>query len=559
MVAWARLRAVLAQVARAWGVFAVCHALFKVWRRVMLVARANRLLGHLPGAKFGLLQFDWLGRSQTSNLLTYYDYRSRYVTDHAGAAVTCGEGPFVEVFVNDRAGIKHVLKDDFNAFTKPAAGRDFLFELLGRFIGKNGIFVLSHGTGLGQARLEAAHARWYSQRKTASKIFTKSAFSNLMMETFLDKGAIMRATLLRDAGREVDFQKLSFNFTFDSISRIFFGRAVDTVSGRDTDAYAQAYDNAHRAMVNIYLKYATAWVSAQEALPFPLGTLGTEESSFSLAMWAVLRFSPEGRDFARQCEVLQRGTREILAQAKVDPKLAQRRDLLANFLNSGEELTDQDYCDIILNFIIAGRDTTACTLSWLVFELACNPDAQARAKAEVDRVLQGREPTYELVNQMPYLSACMQEALRLHPPVPEDFKVCSRDSTLPDGTRVPAGTKVSYSNYGLARSTALYTDPRAFKPERWIDTAGGLIELDEYQQPIFQSGNRICLGAAMARTEVRALISQLLMADQHSTGVKFTISDREKSNVSWALMITMSISNAADKNSHQLLVTPQPW
>jgi cytochrome P450 len=331
------------------------------------------------------------------------------------------------------------------------------------------------------------------------------------------------------------------------------------VSGRDTDAYAQAYDSAHRAMVQIYLRYAALHVGAQEALPFPLGTLGTEESSFSLAMWAVLQFSPEGRDFARQCETLQRGTREILAQARADPKLALRRDLLANFLNSGEELSDQDYCDIILNFIIAGRDTTACTLSWLVFELACHPDAQARAKAEVDRVLQGREPTYELVNQMPFLSACMQEALRLHPPVPEDFKVCMRDSTLPDGTRVPAGTKVTYSNYGLARSPALYADARAFTPERWIDAAGALIELDEYQQPIFQSGNRICLGAAMARTEVRALISQLLMADKHSTGVKFTISEREKSNVSWALMITMSIVNAPDRQSHQLLVTPQPW
>jgi hypothetical protein len=132
----------------------------------------------------------------------------------------------------------------------------------------------------------------------------------------------MRATLLRDSERG----GLRFNFTFDSISRIFFGRAVE-LTGRYTDGYAQAYDNAHRAMVQIYLKYAALHVAAQEALPFPLGT---EESAFSLAMWAVLRFSSEGRDFfcARRCSAGR--ARSWPRPRRTDPTLALRRNLLAN-------------------------------------------------------------------------------------------------------------------------------------------------------------------------------------------------------------------------------------
>merc|ERR1719491_539570 len=104
--------------------------------------------------------------------------------------------------------------------------------------------------------------------------------------------------------------------------------------------------------------------------------------------------------------------------------------------------------DAILNFIIAGRDTTACTLTWTTFILATHPEVQQRVCAEVDTICpKGTDPSSKLVQaaSMPQLNALVYEALRLYPPVPLDSKeVGAGGATLPDGTRLSAGQKISY-------------------------------------------------------------------------------------------------------------------
>ena len=77
--------------------------------------------------------------------------------------------------------------------------------------------------------------------------------------------------------------------------------------------------------------------------------------------------------------------------------------------------------DIVLSMVIAGRDTTACLLSWLLFELSINPQVQEKLSAEVTAAAFSQEdPTFDALTHanLPYLNGCIYEALRLHPPVP---------------------------------------------------------------------------------------------------------------------------------------------
>lgn len=454
------------------------------------------------------------------------------------------------------------MKDDFNAFSKPAPAGDQVWQLLGEFLGPDGIFVLSHGKGLGVPHLDASHPKWQKQRKTASKIFTKSAFSNHMLEVFEAKSDVMASTIARrGAEGEIDMQELFFRFTFDSISQIFFGRKVDTVSGAESDEYAKFYDTAHRNMAELYMGYAPVHVAAQELLPFPFGTWG--DSGRSLAMDAVAHLTLAGRTFKYNARRLRVETLKLVQEARADPGLAERKDLLANFIKSDAAYSDQELCSVVLHHIIAGRDTSACALSWLFFELASEwspTGSEPAAPSEVSRrvreeVLALGEVTYEkLLTQVPYLTGCIYEALRLHPPVAEDNKFASVDSEF-DGVLIPAGTRVTFSNYAMGRNPEVYEDPLEFRPERWLSEDGSAIKLDTYRTPVFQAGYRECLGKDMAVLEIRCLAARLLKE------FFFTIRPEEKANVSWSLTLTMAVTNAASglRDSHELLLQPHAY
>ena len=135
--------------------------------------------------------------------------------------------------------------------------------------------------------------------------------------------------------------------------------------------------------------------------------------------------------------------------------LAKRKDLLANFMNSTRMKLSTSYLrDLILNFMIAGRDTTACTLTWLFYELSINPEVQDKLYEELSAAFPGNlTPAYaDLAPQkLPYLNACIMETLRMHPPVPEEAKYATKDVPFPDGTVVPRGTRLVFLPYAMGR------------------------------------------------------------------------------------------------------------
>lgn len=100
----------------------------------------------------------------------------------------------------------------------------------------------------------------------------------------------------------------------------------------------------------------------------------------------------------------------------------------------GTPYSDKLLRDVVINFILAGRDTTANTLSWLFYELMRRPDIQEKVREELRRVMSngakageesdrwGEVPTYDELSEMHYLHATITESLRLHPPVPIDPK-----------------------------------------------------------------------------------------------------------------------------------------
>ena len=115
-------------------------------------------------------------------------------------------------------------------------------------------------------------------------------------------------------------------------------------------------------------------------------------------------------------------------------------DLISLFFkykdDEGESLTDEQMVDQVINFLIAGRDTTAQALSWTMYCLSQHPECVDRILEEVNGIMEdGQEiPTYDQVKEMKYSKAVFQETLRLYPSVPKNTKMALNDDVLPDGT-----------------------------------------------------------------------------------------------------------------------------
>jgi fatty acid omega-hydroxylase len=169
-----------------------------------------------------------------------------------------------------------------------------------------------------------------------------------------------------------------------------------------------------------------------------------------------------------------------------------------------------------MNFMIAGRDTTACALSWTMYELCRNPAVLGKVLEEVKSVcgderfndeIDQDNYTYDKVADLKYTNAVAMEVLRLHPSVPVDIKFAVNDDTLPDGTFIPKGCTVIYSPYAMGRSPALWGDDcLEFKPERFME--GG--EPSQYKYTTFNAGYRLCLGKGLALLEIKVALAILL-------------------------------------------------
>jgi cytochrome P450 len=152
----------------------------------------------------------------------------------------------------------------------------------------------------------------------------------------------------------------------------------------------------------------------------------------------------------------------------VQKSLSEKVDEARNFAQTLAGFTDNPKVirDNLVNILLAGRDTTAATLSFLFQELAHDPQVYARLREEVlQHVGAEGEPTYSDLKEMKYLQNCLNETLRLYPIVPVNGRMALVDTTLPlgggpDGTDVPPfSVGANISRFSFPRVQSVFTLP----------------------------------------------------------------------------------------------------
>ncbi|KAK6940713.1 Cytochrome P450 [Dillenia turbinata] len=185
-------------------------------------------------------------------------------------------------------------------------------------------------------------------------------------------------------------------------------------------------------------------------------------------------------------------------------------DLLSRFLISGQ--CDEDFVtDIVISFILAGKDSTSAALTWFFWLLSKNPNVEEEILKEIGG--KTKAPVFDEVKDMVYTHASLCESMRLYPPIPFDSKGAESDDILPDGTVVKKGMRVTYVPYAMGRMESLWgEDWNKFRPERWLerDPVTGkwvFVPIDPYTYCVFQAGPRICLGREMAFLQMKKIVA----------------------------------------------------
>lgn len=294
-------------------------------------------------------------------------------------------------------------------------------------------------------------------------------------------------------GQAIDLQADLMRYTVDTIAGLAFGAEVNTLES-DDDVIQQHLDKIFPAISRRVLAPLPVWrwvkSAADRELERSLVEVNAAVNGFIAQARARLQAEPDRREHPHNLL-------EAMITAADEP---------------GSGIDDRQVAGNVLTMLLAGEDTTANTIAWMIHLLWRHPLALARATEEVRRVC-GAEavPTLAMIEQLDFVEACAHETMRLKPVAPLMPQQALRDTAVGD-VQITEGMIV----FGLMRvdaiSDAHVPDAAAFDPERWLG-AGGPSQAANSAKRIsmpFGAGPRICPGRYLALLEMKMAMATLL-------------------------------------------------
>ena len=183
-------------------------------------------------------------------------------------------------------------------------------------------------------------------------------------------------------------------------------------------------------------------------------------------------------------------------------------DLLVEASRADPPIPPSEVRDELVAFLVAGHETTGSALTWALWLLSGDEEAQEAVTAELDEALGGRAPGYADLDRLPWTRAVFDEAMRLYPPVWLVSRRALEDDVLA-GREIPAGALVIMTPYIAQRDPALWEEPTEFRPRRFLDGHRRGAAGDAVFWP-FGLGPRMCIGRDFAYLEGISVLSVLL-------------------------------------------------
>lgn len=418
------------------------------------------------------------------------------------------------IFTIDPENIKAILTGQFHDFGKGESFHEEWREFLG-----DSIFATD-----GEL--------WSSSRHLLRPMFNKDRIVDTQIfETHVQK--LIKLFGGSSGSKIVDVGDLFFRFALDASTDYLLGQGTDSLENPMT-RFAEAF----------------RYVQSRQAILFRMGPL-----SFLLSR----------KKFREELQVMEKFMQPYiqtvlsLSAEELEKNLSKREtflEALARFTRDPRVLRDQ-----LVAVLLAGRDTTAGTLSFCMFELSRHPEVVAKLRQEIAEHVgvgaDARIPTYGDLKEMKYLNAVINETLRFYPVVPFNVRFSLTDTTLPRGggpdgqspIGVRANTRIVYSTMLMQREESFYDHSKADKyynpgqwiPERW--TSGW--QPKPWQFIPFNGGPRICIGQQFAMLEMLYTITRVLQVYEKVVAVPVSGHDKVEDPV---LQFEVTLSPGTEMN-----------
>lgn len=345
---------------------------------------------------------------------------------------------------------------------------------------------------LGEGLLTSEGEVWRRQRKLVQPMFAKrhlSDFTDHMTAATAD--ALDGQTLGASAeGEALDVNRAMMELTLDVVGRALFGADL---SGDTAARVGPAMNDVLQLGTRMARRLPTY---AASMLP-------------GMNLERALSLNPESRRFQRALAELRRVIDEVLLDRAARADAGD--DLLGLMVSARDEDTGRPMSrkqigDELMTFMLAGHETTSNALSWMWRQLSLNPWARERLFDEVDAAIGDRTPTMNDMDSLPWTRACIEEAMRITPPVWTVGRKAREDDEI-DGYLVPAGSSVMVLITMIHRDPELWPNPEGFDPNRFMPGVGTDRPRQAYMP--FGAGRRICVGSTFAIVEATLLAAMI--------------------------------------------------
>jgi len=385
----------------------------------------------------------------------FYDWAKRF-----GDFFLIWFGPKPAVIISDPILIQRLLKERPQAFRRASK-----MEAVMREFGGLGLF-------------SAEGAAWKRERTLVARGFglgqIKAFYPDLICMVDRLKERLQRANAQQAS---VDIQKDFMRFTVDVTANLAFGYDPKSLIN-DQDLLQQ---------------------HLQKVFPVLSHRLQTP-----IFYWRYIKFRKD-REFDHAIAEVHRIILGLIENARKNLS-GNPRTILEHLISAQDKggFNDEELFGNIITIMLAGEDTTANTLAWMVYYLIENPGVFEKMTEEVNRVLGSKDtpPAFEDLDRLVWIDAVAQEAMRLKPVAPFLFLENLQPMDL-RGYQIPQNTLLATLFLTNYLDEKYFSDPLAFMPERWLENRPTSMAHNSAVFMPFGFGPRFCPGAALAMTEIK--------------------------------------------------------
>ena len=328
---------------------------------------------------------------------------------------------------------------------------------------------------------------WRALRKLLSPTFTSGKIKSMVepMEGIADS-TLNYITKKAKEDPEIEFKSIMQGFSLDCITKVAFGMETNCHLGEDK----ALFELSKGILKDFFIK------------TYPMAFLWNFFFHFPELIKHV-GFWPEGAVQIRKM------TKDIINER--DEKNVQVGDFVDRLRGFKKvavaPITDEMIEAQGMVFLLAGFETTASTLSSLIYHVAMYPEVQEKIIEEIRDNIGSDDITHESISTLEYLEACIMETLRVCPTPMEHDRTCVSDCIV-NGIKVKKGVRIMMPTLPAHLDPKFFPEPEKYQPERFLkENAANVIP---YTWRPFGSGNRVCIAQRFAMMEMKLFFAKFM-------------------------------------------------